>query len=133
MRFIARSYLGKGDSRQAEMWALKSCAEAPGEREPWLDLARIYYATHQWEGLYYATKRMLTITDRPKSYICETDAWGGFPYDYASIAAYNLGILGEAEELCKKAIEIEPGDQRLKNNLLLIQEKKNVLIQVESL
>jgi glycosyltransferase involved in cell wall biosynthesis len=123
MRFIARSYLYKGDESNAERWALKSCAESPGDREPWLDLARIYYVTKNWSGLYYATKRMLSILERPKSYICETEAWHSYPYDYASIAAYNLGLFNEALTLCEKAIELEPDDNRIRNNLQLILEK----------
>lgn len=123
MRFIARSYLAKGDARLAEIWGLKACAEALGEREPWLDLSRIYYQVHNWAGLYYATKRMLTITEKPKIYICEPDAWYSFPYDYGAIAAFNLGMIKEAVELCTKAAELEPTDERIANNLLLITKK----------
>lgn len=123
MRFISRCYLEKGDSALAEIWGLKACAEAIGEREPWLELGKTYYQLKNWHGLYFAMKRMLQIIEKPLSYICEPAAWGGFPYDYASIAAFNLKMYEEALELCKKAAELEPDDKRIANNLLLIQAK----------
>jgi len=123
MRFIARSYCFKQDYVNAELWALKACAESSTDREPWLELGKIYYYTQNWPGLYAAMKRLLTITERPKSYICEVDAWYALPYDYCSIAAFNLGMYQEAVDMCEKAIEQDSSDQRLLQNMLLMKER----------
>jgi hypothetical protein len=123
MRFIARSCVAKGDYVNAELWALKACAESSIDREPWLELGKVYYATQNWSGLYAAMKRLLTIVERPKSYICEVDAWYSLPHDYCSIAAFNLGMITESVAQCEKAIEHDPSDPRLKSNLQLMQSK----------
>ena len=123
MRFIARSYLAIGDQANAEKWALRSCIEAPNEREPWLDLARIYYTIQNWIGLYFATSKMLNISTKPQSYICETDAWNSVPFDFASIATWNLGLLNQSIKYCEQAIELDPTNDRLMNNLLFLQSK----------
>lgn len=121
MRFISRCYLAKQDFYNAEIWALKACAEAPGEREPWLDLGKVYYNQRKWAALYYAMKQMLAIEAKPMSYICEPDAWHSLPHDYCSIAAYNLGLIDEALALAKKALELEPTDPRLENNVKVLE------------
>lgn len=123
MRFISRCYLAKNDFKTAEIWGLKACAEAPADREPWLDLGRVYYQSSFWPGLYHAMKKLLSIVEKTKSYICEPDAWGGYPYDYAALAAYNMGLFEEAVSMCEKAIELEPSDDRLKNNILFMKNK----------
>ena len=123
MRFISRCYLAKGDYVNAEVWALKAAAEAPGEREPWMDLGKVYYNQHKWAGLYYAMRQMLAIGEKPMSYICEPESWGGAPYDYASVAAFNLGLFQDAIMLCEKAVELEPNDERIKNNLQLLKTR----------
>lgn len=123
MRFISRSYLALGDTKQAEIWGLKACAEAIGEREPWLDLGKTYYQLQNWHGLYFAMKRMLQITEKPMSYICEPAAWYSVPYDYCAIAAYNLKLTEESLVLAKKALEFEPTDPRLLKNVKLIEDE----------
>lgn len=123
MRFISRSYLALDNKQESEVWGLKACAEAPNEREPWLDLGKVYYKYQNWSGLYFTMKQLLNIESKPTSYICETDAWNGIPYDMASIAAYYMGMFKEAVELSKIAVSLEPDDDRIKNNLLLCEAK----------
>jgi Flp pilus assembly protein TadD len=48
-------------------------------------------------------------------------AWTEKPHDYASIAAWHLGLKDEAIEHCKKALEFAPNDERIKNNLAMIE------------
>ena len=44
MRYIAKSYLNKGERAQARDWYLRAIAEAPHLREPYMDLALALYA-----------------------------------------------------------------------------------------
>jgi hypothetical protein len=39
------------------------------------------------------------------------------PYDYAAIAAWNLGMPEEAKKQVLKALEFEPDNERLLSNL----------------
>ena len=123
MRYIARSYVALSNLEAAQRWALKACAEAPKEREPWVELGKIYYQQQSWPGVYYAMKQALIITEKPMSYICEPEAWGSLPADLCSIAAFNLGMIQEAITLCEAAISHDPVDPRLQNNLLLIKSR----------
>jgi glycosyltransferase involved in cell wall biosynthesis len=105
-----------------EKWLLRACAEAPERRECWADLANYYYNNSDWSGCYYASKRGLTITDKPLEYLCEEFAWGNLLYDLAALAAFNLGLLNEAIEYTNLALELEPYNERLNNNLKIYTE-----------
>ena len=59
----------------------------------------------------------LSITEKPLEYLCEEFAWGAMPYDYAAIAAYNLGNLEKALTYGTKAVELNPEELRLQSNL----------------
>ncbi|MGZ8266825.1 MAG: tetratricopeptide repeat-containing glycosyltransferase [Burkholderiales bacterium] len=117
MRYIALSYRALDNPAEAQAWALRACAEAPGEREPWVDLATILYAQQNFAGAYFAMKQALDIREKPVSYICEPKSWGGYPYDLAALAAFRLGMKEESLRLCEQAVALEPGDARLGNNL----------------
>jgi tetratricopeptide (TPR) repeat protein len=121
MRFIARSLVSLGRVDEAEGWALKACVESPGDREPWFELGKIMHIKQDWPGLYFAMKRLLAITERPKSYICEPEAWGAAPYDMASLAAWYIGLKDEGLEYGRKAVELDATDQRLKDNVRLME------------
>ena len=70
MRYIAKSYLNKGERAQARDWYLRAIAEAPHLREPYMDLALALYEQGEWDGVLYFTGCALAITYRPRSYIC---------------------------------------------------------------
>ena len=122
MRFISRCYLAKNDLSTAEHWAMKSCIEAPGEREPWLDLGKTYYKIQNWSGLYYAMNQLLNIKEKPKNYICEPSAWNHEPYDYLSLACYHIGLKKEAIEIASIALEMSD-DERIRNNIQLMKSE----------
>jgi glycosyltransferase involved in cell wall biosynthesis len=112
MRLLARC-----EPWQEHAWLLRACAEDPGQREVWLDLAAMYYRQSRWEESYAAAVRCLSITDRSLSYLSEAEAWGAAPYDYAAIAAYRTGRWALALEHGKAAACLDPGDPRLAANL----------------
>jgi glycosyltransferase involved in cell wall biosynthesis len=114
-RASSMRFLGKIEN--SEEWLLKAAAEAPERREPWFDLTMYHYHNQNWlECLTYA-ERMLSIKNKPLEYLCEENAWGYMPHDFAAIAAYNLGLYEKAREHGENAIKINPIDNRLKRNL----------------
>lgn len=118
MRFMARCRTALGDLAGAQAAALRAVAENPGEREPWVDLGRVYYARADWAGAWHAMGQALAITKREaSSYICEPEAWGGYPHDVAAIAAWHLGLRKEAREHTRLALGFAPDDARLAGNL----------------
>jgi hypothetical protein len=70
-----------------------------------------------WLDCYSACKSALAIKDKALVYTMDPTVWQEKPYDYASIAAWNLGFKTEALEFVKQALEFAPEDQRLLSNL----------------
>lgn len=123
MRFIARSCHELGREEDCLRWVLRAVGEAPYLREPWVELAMALYREKDWNGVLFAAKRAISIRERPKSYICEADAWGSLPYDLASLGCYYTGNYPKAVEYVHEAVKLAPDDERLRENLRLMQEK----------
>ena len=123
MRYIAKAYWNKGEREKARDWYLRAITEAPYLREPYVDLAFMLYLQKEWEGVLYFTACALAITHRPKSYICEAQAWGSLPHDLRAMAFYRTGAFAQAAEEAEKALELEPGNERLQRNLTLMKAK----------
>lgn len=125
MRFIARAYHAKNDIRNTSRWLHKAIAECSTVREPWLDLARLGYDTQNWPLSLWASENGLAVKTSSKSYLVEPASWGYLLEDYAAIASYQLKFYDKALQHAIRACEIAPDDNRLKNNLTLIQAKIN--------
>ena len=121
MRFIARCYRALGRDDLAAVWFHRAIAEAPHLREPYLDFAALLYAQQDWHGLLFLVDRALAIRERPRSYICEADAWGALPYDYRSLACAHLGLADEAVAACREAVRLAPQEERLRKNLAVFE------------
>lgn len=117
MMFIARC-LGKlGKHAQAVRWAHRAHAESPEERDPLVELAQLAYEARDFTTCYFASKKAVAITERPAHYICYPEAWGYRAWDFLAISAWNLGHKAEGLAAAKKALELEPNDTRLQNNV----------------
>lgn len=114
MRYIAKMSTGN----EKEEWLKKAASEAPDRREAYVDLAELYYSAQSWGPCLDAAENALDIVEKPLEYLCEEYAWGSAPWDYAAIAAYNLGKTEEALEYGMKAVELNPTDERLQRNLM---------------
>ena len=121
MRYIARSYLQKGERDAAERWLLRAASEAPHLREPWLELGWKLYGDENWDGVLYAVGRALEIRERPRSYISEADSWGSLPHDLRSIAFFKTGRLVQALQEAERARELAPEDVRLRENVTVLR------------
>jgi tetratricopeptide (TPR) repeat protein len=134
MRLLGKSYSEKGQPHEALKWFRLAVAEAPGTREPWVELSIQCYRLSMWAESYAAAKSALQITDKALVYTMDPEVWGSKPWDFASIAAWNLGLKDEAITLCKKALEFSPEDTRLQSNLhhMTKQEVSNFSDVVEN-
>jgi tetratricopeptide (TPR) repeat protein len=121
-RAASMRFIGKSLPAEAEIWFRKAIEEAPGRREPYVDLAKLYYERQNWEKCLEACEASLNIKKKPLEYLCEAESWGFAPHDYASIAAYRLGDYKKALYHAKKALKIDPENQRLQNNLKFCEE-----------
>jgi len=116
-RAASMRFIGKSLPDEAEKWFRRAVHEAPGRREPFVDLAKLYYQNQEWDKCLEAAKEAIAIKEKPLEYLCEAEAWGYAPWDYAAIAAFNLGLVDESILYAQEAYRIEPTDERLKENL----------------
>jgi tetratricopeptide (TPR) repeat protein len=116
-RAASMRYLARLEPEDREGWLQLAIEEAPGRREALVEMAQHWYMEQDWEQCYKAAKAALSIEEKPLEYLCEEFAWGWLPYDLAAIASYRLENYEEALELGKKALELNPEDARLADNL----------------
>ena len=121
MRYIAKSYVRKGDVLSARRYFLRAIAEAPHLREGYMDLATVLYEQENWPGVLYFTACALEITARPDTYICEAAAWGPLPHDLRAIAFHRLGQIPLALQEAEAALALAPSDPRLQGNAALLR------------
>ena len=117
MRLLAKSHQALNNHSESIKWARLACAEAPNTREPWVELASIYYHRKQWHNCFSAAKTALDIADKALVYTMDPAVWGSSPHDLLAISAYNLGLYDLALEHGEIAVKLDPADQRLANNL----------------
>jgi glycosyltransferase involved in cell wall biosynthesis len=117
MRYLAKMHPG-----QAEHWHMRACAEYPTGAEVWTDLAKYYYEKRNWLGMYYAAKRALGCELYRGLYLTEPDSYGWWPNDMAALSAYNLGYFKEALQYGQIAHDLNPEDERVKNNLFFYKK-----------
>lgn len=122
MRFIARSYLGLNRIEEAKMWFQKSIEEAPYLREGYVELASLYYEEKNYQEAYKLLTKASKITEKPRTYINEEFSWNSYFYDLMSIVALNIGEITTALENAKKALELDPNEERIKNNIQYFEE-----------
>ena len=119
-RCYAMRLLGKAHDElglDGLIWYRRACAEAPNTRETWCDLATSCYKKHRWEECYAAASNALNIKDKQLVYTMNPEVWGAQPHDLKALAAYHLGIKKDAIEHGQIAVDLDPINQRLINNL----------------
>jgi glycosyltransferase involved in cell wall biosynthesis len=121
MRLIGDSFAALNDTPSALYWYRKACAEAPHLREGWTALAFQCMKLQLWSECYSAITYALSITERELVYTSDPKCWTGFPYDIASVAAWNLGLKEKAILYIDTALSYCPDDQRLLANAKLMR------------
>ena len=120
MRLIGDSYEALG--KDGLEWYRKGVAEDPKVRETWIALAAATSKKGLWPESYGAALSALAITEPNYSYTATPDSFSSKPHDLAALAAYYLGLKEEALKHGQKAVELEPTNERLINNLAFYKE-----------
>ena len=123
MRFIARCYQNLNRIEEARMWLTKARNEAPHLRDPFIESALLEYRENNWELVEKYCLMALKIKNHPKTYINEVFSFDHTPYDLLSIATFNLNKYDDSLKYIKKALELNPNDERLQKNLEIILSK----------
>lgn len=123
MRYLAHCVRALGEESAAELWLLRASYEAPEQREPLLELAQLMHDQGRWEECERYCRKALAIRERDMNYTTEAEAWGAWPWDLLSLSLWHRGRAGEALECVSRALELEPGNERLKRNREIMEEK----------
>jgi glycosyltransferase involved in cell wall biosynthesis len=118
MRYMAKCAIGK----EREKWLKRAAKESPDRREPLVELALYYYENYQWKDCLNFAKKAVRIAEKPMEYLCEEFAWGSIPLDLVAISSYHLNDYKQALLYGKKALKVDPKNQRLKDNLKLYED-----------
>jgi len=116
-RSEAMRFLAKVQPEKRQHWLDKARLEAPHRRETWLDLAEEFHGQADWLNLFWACTNGLQGTRRTGSYLDDARSWGFRLFDLAAIAAWHLNVMDRAVDWGRKALELDPNNQRLKSNL----------------
>ena len=88
-----------------------------------MELARLLYQREEWDGVLYAAGQALAVQERPRTYICEPEAWGSLPHDLRCQAFYHTGRPILALEEARRALALSPKDRRLRENVELLERQ----------
>lgn len=117
LRYMACAYLNLEQKHLAISLLEQARTEAPHLREPLVELASIYYDDQAWQQAAALIDEALLIATPSTSFINEGHAWDLTPYDLGSIAHYYLGHIDLALVYGLKALELSPGNTRVRDNI----------------
>ncbi|MBR3661065.1 MAG: glycosyltransferase [Bacilli bacterium] len=123
MRFIARCYGELNRIEEARMWLDKAIKEAPYLRDPYMERAILEYNEQNFKDVEKYCLKALKIKSHEKTYINEIFSWNNTVYDLLSVSEYYLNKFDQAYKHAKMALNMNPNDERIKNNLRLIEGK----------
>jgi len=125
MRWIAKSYFELSDYAQAYCWYFKAITECPQMREPYVECAIMAHHLKNWEMMFSLAEQALNIKEKSSVYMNIGYCWDHTPYDLAAISCYRLGMYERSLRHAKAALLFSPNDQRLINNVTIIEKKYN--------
>lgn len=125
MRFIARCYKNLQRYDEALMWLEKAIKEAPYLRDPYAEIALLYYSLEDYKMVIYYANKALEINYNPKTYINEIFSYDETLNDILSISYYYENDLNNAIKNANIALEINPNNERIKENLTIFKNQKN--------
>ena len=120
-RCQALTSLAQAEPDNKLFWLRQAAYEVPTHREPLVALSLHYYEKSEWKQCYDYAKKALAITRNPMDYTCTPEAWGWQPHDLLSLSAWNLKLYPESLAHAKLALSYASHDERLKNNVKLIE------------
>jgi tetratricopeptide (TPR) repeat protein len=121
MRYIGKCYKGLNRMEEATLWFTKSVIETSDMREGLGEIGVIYYEEGKYLEAKKALELSLNIKERTKNYMSESIWWNGYIEDLLSICEYNLGNKEGALAYANIALELDPNNERIKNNLKIIE------------
>jgi tetratricopeptide (TPR) repeat protein len=115
-RGIGQAYINLGNDLEGLHWLQRGVEESPNDLEAWFPLAFYYYERKMWNHCYQASVVVDSIKLQGNSHYIADQSMQWRMYDLLSIACWNLGKKGSAKKYARKAVELNPDDERLVKN-----------------
>lgn len=123
MRYLAECWLwGRKEKNAALYWAVRAAAETPECREAWYEAEKVAYHMGDWLTADHYGRRALGCK-KSAAYINDAEAWQGGVEDILSIVNWKLGYGGNAEDFARRALELDPGNERIQKNLAFFERE----------
>lgn len=116
LRYIANCYKMLKQPKKQEEFLLKSILENNQLREPYFEIAKMYFEQNKYLQACIYFEEMLKIHNRELTYISQPECWNELPFDYLSICYYQLKQYKKAVYYAQIALNIKK-DKRIENNL----------------
>lgn len=124
MRFISRCYNNLKRFDESRMWLNKAISEAPYLREPYMEKALFEYSLKNYDDVIKNCLYSLKINNDHKNYINEPFSSDESIYDLLSISCFYKNNLDLAIKYVNLALEINPNNQRIKENKKIFLKTK---------
>lgn len=124
-RYISYCYVNMKRPLEVEMWIKKSIEIMPEVREGYVLLGMLYYEEKRYLESIEEMLKASSIKDKSTTYINEEYAWNENIYDVLSLDYFYINDIDKAIENVKKAMEINPENERIKNNYEIMKSAKN--------
>jgi len=115
-RGIGEAYCKLGNDREGLYWYQRNVEEAPLDLEAWMPLAFYYYERKMWNHCYQAAIKVTELSNESYKHYVADQSMPWRMYDLLSIACWNLGKKGSAKRYARKAVDLNPCDERLIKN-----------------
>jgi glycosyltransferase involved in cell wall biosynthesis len=96
---------------------LTAIHENPEYRDNWMMYGHFFYRQCKYAQAYAMFSVVPTIEKNRSTFGSDDTLWGAPPYDWAALAASRAKLTSQAVVACSKALEYEPENQRLLDNL----------------
>lgn len=120
-RAAGQAFMHLNNKEMARDWFVKGVKEAPDQLEAWYSLAQFNYEIKNWQGCWDSAIKVDSLT-KEKHYLVNDDVWNWKCFDLLSIAGWHIDKKKEAMEYAVKAIQGNPKEQRLIDNLEWMQK-----------
>lgn len=117
MRMMGRCLIEQKKPTEALSWFRMAVDETPRDRDSFLALGHAYYGVQRWAESYGVFRAATALTQPEDAFHADPTVTEASAWDWAALAASRAGLTEEAIHCCKRALEITPEDQRLKDNL----------------
>ena len=126
-RYISYCYSMLNRDFEREMWIKESIKITPNVKEGYVLLGILYYEQKKYNSAIDALLKADEIKQKSTTYINEEYAWNETTYDILSLCYYYTCDIEKSLYYSKKAHEMNPTDERIKNNYEIFKNMINNL------